>query len=303
MGEPDRRFREDALRILRGLRFASVLDFKIEEATVRSMKQETRRLQNISEERIFSELKKLICGEGVLRVLLDFPDIFAEIIPELSPCIGFDQKSRYHCYDVYEHTARTVSYCEPDAAVRLAALFHDIAKPQTFTLDQKGGHFYGHPARSAEMTESILRRLRADTKTIQTVCTLVLYHDRVIPPEKRAVKRMLSKMPLETFLALQKLRYGDRMAHAPEHRGGISELRTIEKLAAEIVKEKECFSIKQLNIKGSDLMRELSMPEGKEVGRLLRMLTDEVIDEKLKNEKSALLKRAGELYAKRCTDA
>ncbi len=298
VGDPDKRFAEDALRIIRGIRFSSVFGFEVEEKTAQSMIKNRRLLENIAAERIYAELVKLLCGKGIEKVMLAFPKIFAQIIPPLAPCIGFDQKSPYHCFDIYEHTAMAVANSDNDPAVRLAALFHDIGKPESFSTDQHGvGHFYGHPDVSEKIAEEMMNTLKVDSKTKRCVKTLVKYHDRPIAPEKRAVKRLLLKIGDENFRRLLGLKKGDILAHAPEHRD-ISKLKKIRILLDEIESENECFSLKQLAVNGSDIIKELNIPSDRRVGEILNALLSDVVDEKLENSRGALLDRAKQLNEK-----
>ena len=161
VGDPARRFGEDALRILRLLRFASVLGFSVEENTARAAREQRDGLRAIAHERVYAELNKLLCGEHAAAVLLEFPDILGVVLPEILPCVGFDQRNPHHCYDVWGHTARAVGAAPPTRVLRWTMLLHDLGKPKCFTQDANGiGHFYGHTAASAEMAEEIMARLR-----------------------------------------------------------------------------------------------------------------------------------------------
>ena len=164
VGDPARRFGEDALRILRLLRFASVLGFSVEENTARAARERRDGLRAIAHERVCAELNKLLCGEHAAAVLLEYPDILGVVLPEILPCVGFDQRNPHHCYDVWEHTARAVGAAPPTRVLRWTMLLHDLGKPKCFTQDANGiGHFYGHTAVSAEMAEEIMARF-ADKK-------------------------------------------------------------------------------------------------------------------------------------------
>ena len=150
VGDPDLRFREDALRILRALRFSSVLGFPIEPETDGAARYLCLLLKKISAERVFSELKQLLCGPDVRRVLLDYAGVLGAVLPEILPMQGFDQRNPHHCYDILEHTAAAVEAMPPEPALRLAALLHDVGKPECFFTDEDGvGHFYGHPKAGA----------------------------------------------------------------------------------------------------------------------------------------------------------
>ena len=172
VGDPEKRFREDALRILRGLRFASRLGFAIASDTAAAIHQCAPLLQNIAPERIQVELTGILCGGHVLEILLEYPDVLGVFMPEILPCVGFDQHSVYHCYDVWSHTAYAVSAVKPVPVLRYAMLFHDIGKPETFAMDEEGrGHFYGHWRHSVPLAEAILNRLRMDNQSKKTILT------------------------------------------------------------------------------------------------------------------------------------
>ena len=216
IGKPEKRFREDALRILRGLRFSASLGFEIEENTARAMHDTRELLNKISAERVFSELCGLLTGRNshrnIFRVLTEFRDIAAVIIPEFRECTGFVQHSRFHCFDVYEHcvmsaqkAAEISSGSECRLPLTLAMLLHDIGKPQRFTLGEDGeGHFYGHAAVSADIAEDILRRLKCSNALRERVCTIVRYHDVPLSDTDKSVR-----------LAAQKIRSGNRQGYLP----------------------------------------------------------------------------------------
>ncbi len=201
IGDAETRFREDALRILRAMRFASVLNFKIEENTKTAIHKCKDLLLNISAERIREEFTKLICGKSAYNVLQEFSDVIAVFIPEIKNCIGFEQQNRHHCYDVYTHTLKAMEKSQNNAIVRLAIFFHDIGKPSVASFDEKGEqHYYGHPKKSAELTEQIMTRLRFDNDTKNKVITLVKFHDSPImvndkiSPDKKRLKKIMSQI-------------------------------------------------------------------------------------------------------------
>lgn len=292
---PDERFAEDALRIMRALRFASVYGFTIAETTAKSIHRNRSLLHNIAAERITAELSKLICGDGVLDVLLTFSDVMTTIIPELGPCIGFDQNNRYHCYTVYEHIAVAVwNSPNDDLVVRMALLLHDIGKPCCYTEDENGGHFHGHGEFSHDLAKQSLSRLRFDNKTRSAILKLVLYHDSTIEPTPKTVRRWLNKIGAEQFARLLKIRMADIKAHAPETQS--SRIERCVALEALLEKELEhCFSLKDLAINGRDVIA-LGIPEGKQVGVILNKLLSAVINDDLPNEKTILMEKAVEEY-------
>ena len=182
VGEPERRFYEDALRILRGLRFSACLGFVLEEKTASAIREKKELLRDIAPERVWAELSRLLTGRWADEVLRAYPEVVGVFWPDLLPMIGFDQRTRHHCYDVWEHTLHALAAVEPDVVLRCTMLLHDVGKPETFTLDARGhGHFKGHPARSAALAEDMLRRLRVDNATRETVVRLVEWHVRNIP--------------------------------------------------------------------------------------------------------------------------
>ena len=289
VGDPDTRFREDALRMMRGIRFASVLGFRIEENTAAAIRGNKERIPTVSAERIRVELTKLLCGANVKNVLMDWWDVLGVVIPEIMPMHNFDQKTPYHIYDVWEHTAVAVSETPPVTHLRLSAFLHDIGKPSSFFTDEKGtGHFYGHPAVSAEMAEKILARLKYDNVTRCRVITLVKEHDRIIEPTETAVKRALSRLTPEVFFNLLAIKRADNLAQSPNYRDRLETYDAIEAMAQDILEKNECISVAALAVNGSDLIA-LGMKPGKEIGEMLSHLLEQVIRGKLENEQEELL--------------
>lgn len=296
VGDPNDRFSEDALRILRALRFASVYGFSIEKNTAQAIHDNAWRLTNIAAERVHSELCKLLLGNGVLPVLLDYSDVIATIIPEMKPCIGFDQNNKYHQYTIYDHIAHAVSnYTGKDIAVKVALLLHDIGKPCCYTEDENGGHFHGHGNCSYDISKVVLERLRFDTATKQEVLDLVLYHDTVIEPTTKTVRRWLCKIGERRFSQLLDVRMADIKAHAEgTQESRIERCVALGVLMAEILEQEKCFSLKDLAINGKDIIS-LGVPQGKQIGVILHELLEEVILDTLPNEHDVLLRKAVEL--------
>lgn len=293
VGDPDRRFDEDALRILRALRFASVLGFDLDPATAASALAKKDLLEAVSRERIAVELVKLVCGPDVRRVVCGFWPILAVPAPELAPMAGFDQRSKYHCYDVLTHCAVAAEAVRPDPILRLAALLHDCGKPACFTVDRDGtGHFYGHGQISADLTKTILTRLRFDNDTIRRVTDLVALHDYPLDPEPgkppRAIKRLLGKLGTEDFFRLLALKRADSLAHDPGYRARAALCDRVEALTRELLAEQACFRVKDLAVNGRDLIA-LGIDEGPAVGRTLNALLEAVLGEEVPNERDALL--------------
>lgn len=294
VGNPDDRFKEDALRILRALRFAATYGFKIEEKTAAAIHRNKELLKNISAERIQSELTKMLCGKGVLDILLEYKDVMAVIIPELGPCIGFNQNNPYHIYDVYDHIAHAVdNYKGDNIAIKMALLLHDIGKPESYTEDHNGGHFYGHGINSRDIAEKVMTRLKFDNKTKEEVVTLVLYHDADIHPGVRSVKRWLNKIGYETLRRLIDIKLADIKAHSLTNRWGrVNVCFDILDLTDTIVKEQQCFTLKDLAINGYVVMEHLGVESGPKVGEVLKHLLDKVIDGEIENDLDELIDEA-----------
>lgn len=298
VGNPDDRFQEDALRILRALRFASTYGFAIEEKTAMAIHRNKDLLKNISAERIRSELCKLLCGEGVLDILLEYKDVITVIIPELESCIGFDQNNPYHIYDVYDHIAHAVAnYKGTDISIKMALLLHDIGKPECYTEDEKGGHFHGHSVPSMRIAKGVMDRLKFDNKTKQEVVDLVLYHDSDIYPGTRSVRRWLNKIGAVMLDELLDVKMADIRAHSTINRSErIGICIDISDIAGEIEQESQCFTMKQLAINGHDVMN-LGVEPGPKVGEILDHLLNKVIEEELENDHTILIEEA-ERYLK-----
>lgn len=289
VGEPDKRFTEDALRVMRGVRFASQLSFSLEPATEISLRKHAPLLQKVAAERLRVELMKLLCGPQVLKILLDFPHVLGQLIPELLPMVAFDQRTPYHIYDVYEHTVRSVAAVESEPVLRLTMLLHDIGKPCRFTVDEKGqGHFKGHGQVSVQMCKKILPRLRFDKHTTERVLTLVKYHDVDLEPRAALIKRWMNRLSPEAFFQLMKVKLADNAAQNPVYDRSDS-YREILQMAQEILDREECFSLSSLAVNGDDLIT-LGIPAGKEIGEALQFLLQAVIDEKCENDREQLLK-------------
>ncbi|MBQ9963855.1 MAG: HD domain-containing protein [Clostridia bacterium] len=293
VGDATTRMEEDALRILRALRFASVYDLHIVSDTREALLHCSPTLTSVSGERIQSELKRILSGKAIGRVLRDLYPVLFSIIPELKAADGVEQHSPYHCYDVLQHILKTVEYAHPDTVVRLAALLHDIGKPSCFTWGEDGnGHFYGHARVGVDMASDILRRLRFDKKTVDEVCILIKYHDTPIEQSDAAVKRWLNRLGDELFNKLLLLKRADCMAHDQAHvKKRFDELDDIKQRMDRLLNEKACFSLRDLAINGDDL-QQLGIPKGRAIGVALDCLLNDVIEQRLNNDKSILLEAA-----------
>ncbi len=295
IGDAETRFREDALRILRALRFSAVLGFAIEENTANAIHECKDLLKNISAERIQVEFLKLICGKNAYSVLKEYSDVVCVFIPELDKSIGFEQINRHHIYDVYTHSLKALEQSKNDLHIRLALLLHDIGKPFVAHFDEKGEqHYYSHPKKSTELSENILTRLRFDNDTKEKVLTLVRMHDTPImldkedAPSKKRLKRILSQIGVDLTYDLIEIKRCDNSAQNPEYYRGDDFYKATYDMLNEIINGDECFSIKNLKINGNDLIK-LGF-KGKDIGKALQKCLDGVIAEKVQNNFEDLTK-------------
>lgn len=307
VGEADKRFKEDALRILRALRFAIKYDLEIEQNTFDAMKNNVELLDNVSRERVTQELKKtLTCGRPITKLFMQCDFVVKQIIPELESCFKFDQHSSYHKHDVYEHILNVVDGCNTDDfEIKLAALLHDIGKPHALKIDDSGyGHFKGHPEISYEMSIDILnKRLRLTGVELENTLALIRYHG-IMPQEtdasvKRAINRFNAQLGADKGIEMMHkwfiLKQSDLDDHINLEHKKFSSMAVLSKIVDKIESENQCFKLKDLAINGNDLIKELGLKPGKQIGLILNALLDEVIDETTKNEKESLIKRACEL--------
>ncbi len=289
VGDPYQRFREDALRILRGVRFGVRYGLVPEKATEAAMAQTAPLMDQLARERVFDELCKLLPLVKA-QDLLRFAPILTQVLPELRPTLGFQQHSPHHIYDVFTHTAHVVAATEPDLALRWAALLHDVGKPQCFTLDSQGrGHFYGHAQASAQMAEEILLRLKAPTALRKEVVLLVSQHMTPLEADKKLLRRRMSRLGapvLWKLLALQQADFGSKGRQEPDPFG------QVRALLQELEAEKACLSIPDLAVNGHDLMA-LGL-RGPAIGKAQAYLLEQVLEEVLPNEKNALLQAVKE---------
>lgn len=294
VGEPRKRFEEDALRILRGLRFASRLGFTIEPKTAQAVHEEKDRLLHVAPERLRKELWGLLCGQCAVEILDEFSDVLCVILPELKPCIGFEQHNPHHIYDVYTHSLHTMSHCRETEVLALSALLHDIGKPQSFTRDEAGvGHFYGHAEVSESLCRQLLHRLRYDNHTIDHVSTLVGLHNTTLQPmtEKRA-RRLLSKYGETLLRELILLRRGDVLGKGTADFDAMEDtLAQFSGLLDRLLSEEGRFTLGDLAINGNDLLA-LGIPRGKLIGEVLNFLYDQVLEGQCQNERSQLVESA-----------
>ena len=294
VGDPAERFAEDALRMLRALRFAARLSFRIDGETAAAIHAARTRLRAVAPERLHKELSGILCGRQAAALLEEFSDVLFELIPELAPCQGFRQYNPHHTRDVWTHTLAVVDGVPPEEPLRLAALLHDAGKPATFFFDKNlVGHFYGHPAAGAAVTEEVLRRLRYDRATTEFVTQLVAVHGRPIPDDLRGMRRMLARLGAPVCRALIQLRCADAIgtgtADAAEQTA-----RCEAALSLLAQAEKGCSSVSTLAVSGRDLLA-LGMTQGPAVGAVLKRLLDAVLDGSAPNDRASLLKLASEI--------
>ena len=283
VGEAEKRFSEDALRILRGVRFAVRYGLEVEKNTKNAMYRLAPLMENLARERVFDELCKLLPLVNA-EDLLAFAPVLTQVIPELMPLMGFDQKNPHHQYDIFTHTAQVVAGTPADLAVRWAALLHDIGKPGCFSQDEQGiGHFYGHAKLGAQIADSILLRLKAPTALRQRVVMLIEQHMTPLEPDKKLLRRRLSKLGSEAVHQLLALQRSDMGAKPADD----SRFSQIQLLLQEIEAENACLSIRDLAVSGHDLM-DLGY-RGPAIGQALQFLLEQVLDERVENEKEALI--------------
>ena len=289
VGEAERRFEEDALRILRALRFSSVLDFDIEENTAKALRKKAGDLKFVSAERVFVELKKLLTGARAGRLLREYREVFAVIIPELAECFDIAQVNPHHWYDVYTHITKSVDSIIPDETLRLTMLLHDIGKPRCKTTDERGiDHFKKHPFVGAHMADEILSRLKADNETRELVCEYITEHDNRLAENKRSVGRFIAKHGYEFFDNYLLIRRADTLAQSMYLRKEkLADLDVLRDIRIQLEQESACLSLKDLDLNGNDLIAQGF--EGREIGDALRLALDGVISENVKNEKKELI--------------
>lgn len=301
VGDPYQRFREDGLRILRALRFASTFSFHITPETSEAILVEKELLRNISAERINSEFCKILMGPRAGDIFMDYPTVFAVFIPELYPMIGYNQMNPHHNYDLYTHTiyAATDWLKEIPLEIRLALFFHDFGKVQVMTEDPSGiRHYPKHGMYSCRICDDIMKRMKFDNKTIELVTTLVLYHDATIAPTEKAIKRWMRKIgsrTLQYLLTMKSFDYRAQRHDADYDRE--QELKRCSDLISEILQKGDCFEMKDLAINGMDIILHLNIRSGPLIGKIKNDLFTKVIDDELPNEPTALLQYAKETYS------
>lgn len=295
VGDARERFSEDALRMMRAVRFSAQLGYEIEESTSAAVRELSERLRLISAERVQAELVKLAVSPHPEKLKIAWETGITKIImPEFDRCMETEQKNPHHCCSVGEHILKSMQEIRPDKTLRLAMLFHDIGKPQTLTVSPEGVyHFHGHQAVSGEIARGILHRLKFDNHTIQMVTRLVRCHDLDILPGQKYVRRAVRKVGEDIFPLLIEVKYADMKAQSDYMRAEKEErLREVCDAYRQVLKERHCLSLKSLAVTGRDLIDEAGMEPGPALGEMLGKLLDAVIENPDLNRKETLLAMA-----------
>ncbi len=297
VGNPDERFTEDPLRIMRALRFASVYNLSIEGNTAFSIVRNRLLLSKISVERIASELTKTLCGQSINFILRRYKDIFSVFLPEIVATFDCEQNNPHHNKSVWRHITASVSNIEPNPLLRVVMLLHDIGKPLALRTDSNGvDHFKGHNHFSAVLAKSALERLKFPTRFIEDTVTLIEYHDVRFNGSGRQIKHVMNKIGTENFARLMKIQRADVLAQSRYMRETkLLNIDNAEKEFNSILESGECFQLKNLGINGSDLIH-LGITEGKEIGSILELLLDAVIDGTIENNSVELKKLALQIH-------
>ena len=299
VGRAEERFGEDALRMLRAIRFSAQLGYEIDEETKQGIRRLAPTLKNISAERIQTELVKMLVSPhpDYLRTAYDM-GVTKVFFPEFDRAMETEQHHPHHMYSVGEHILHSLAYVPADKVLRLTMLLHDIGKPDTLTIDEQGiTHFYNHESLSAEMAKGILRRLKFDNDTINMVYKLVMYHDygNSVEPTLQIVRRAMNKIGEDAFPALFQVKYADMMAQSDYLRDEkLKRLENWKRLYTEVCEKEQCVSLKTLAVTGSDLIA-AGMKPGKELGEVLQKLLQLVLDDPSCNTKDKLLAEAQRL--------
>ncbi len=289
VGRPRERFAEDALRILRALRFSAVRGLSIEADTAAALHADRELLAQVAPERIEMEFRRLICGDFIVDVLLEYADVVSVFIPQIEPCIGFDQRNPHHVYTVWEHMVRAASFAPPQSVMRYAVLFHDIGKPATFRMGEDGcGHFYGHREAGAEIFHELARNLRLPRREAHLAELLVRYHDANLPTTKKGLRRWIVRFGEETMRRILAIHRCDIRALNPaEVDVALANMDAYDAFFAETLAGMQVFGLSDLAVDGRDLMN-AGVPSGPPVGAALRACLQAVVDGEIPNERDAL---------------
>ena len=300
VGDARERFTEDALRLMRAVRFSAQLGYAIEDATKAAIKEMTDNLKNISAERIQTELVKLLVSPhpDYLRVCYE-TGITKVIFPEFDPCMETPQNHPHHCYSVGEHILHSMKVTKADKVLRLTMLLHDIGKPLTLKTDEKGiDHFYGHAKVSEQMAKIVLRRLKFDNDTIYKVSKLVLYHDYGIGRTAKGVRRAIHKIGEDIFPYLLEVKRADICAQSNYKKEvKLGKLAEVENIYKHVLEARECVSLSSLAVTGKDLIED-GMEPGKELGEVLNRLLEIVLENPEQNTKEVLLNYSRNMISK-----
>ena len=296
VGDPRERFSEDALRLLRAVRFSAQLNFPIEKETAEAVRELAPTLNNISAERIQTELLKILLSgrPDMLRTAWEL-GMTAWFLPEFDRMMETSQETPHHMYTVGEHTLHALLNVRPDRVLRLTMLFHDMGKPDLKTVDADGtAHFKKHALRSEELTREVMRRLKFDNETLKSVATLVRYHDYRMPVRGEAVRRAMNRIGPALFPLYLEVRRADVLAQSLYLREEkLADIAGVERLYREALARRECVTLKDLAVNGSDLI-EAGFRPGRELGEILQSLLDDVMREPELNERERLLALAEE---------
>ena len=297
VGDPCKRFDEDALRIMRALRFSAQLGFTLEGKTEEALFLQRSLLKDIAVERISAEIEKMLCASNIAPVLLRYVDVLGCIIPELVSMKNFDQRTPYHVYDVLEHTAHVVEYTRPQPTLRWAALFHDSGKPQTFSVDEQGiGHMYGHPEVSESIFLRAAKQLRLPKRLSQDVALLIRYHDTFPEPTEKSVRTLYRHLNCrdDLFYDICNLMRADSRSQAPWTQSRLQTIDEIEACFNRMQNEHAVFSVKDLAVSGNDIIA-CGIEPGPCVGTILEQLCKDVEEKRTQNTRAALIARTREI--------
>ena len=297
VGNPSHRFREDALRMLRAIRFSAQLGFDIEQSTLEGIRDNSDLILNISSERIRDELTKILVSDHTEKFkLLKDTGLLKLMIPEFDACFEAGQNNPYHIYNVAEHSLKAVSFITNESVLRWTMLLHDIGKVFTKTTDAQGvDHFHEHHEKSMQMAADLLKRFKFDNRTIERVCRMVKHHDRQIELSMKAVRRAVNIVGDDIFEDLLRVREADVQAQNPElSEKRLEQLNVIKNLYNEIISKGECTGLRKLAINGDDLVK-MGIPQGKEIKLILEKLLEIVLENPELNLREKLLEQVGKL--------
>lgn len=297
VGKPEERFREDALRMLRAVRFSTRLGFETERDTLKAICDNSVLIRNISSERIREELTGILTAKNPMKfALLREAGLMKLILPELEACFNTPQHNPHHIYNVGEHSLHAVAAIENEKCLRWTMLLHDTGKAVTWFRDENGiDHYYGHPAKSVEIAEGILSRLKFDKRSMDRILRLIRFHDREIILKRKAVAKAVYTVGEDIFTDLLKVKRADKRAQIPSDiQKGLEYIDSVEKMYIEMKKENDCLDLKDMAVNGNDLMN-MGFKEGREVGRVLSKLFERVLENPSINQKKVLEEIAKEM--------